>query len=548
MSYILAQFKDPADESLGLNIIACDSTTFRKGRRGLSPFEAELSCVHWALRKEDYYCRGARKIIVCSDAKSLKGFINQDLEKIESERKQKMVEEMLPYRLEIRYVPGAKMELADHGSRYPISFGQHRWIESQPGELGILVRSNRVQSTDLRDPKVEILADIAARDAVYQNNVDHIENQDSLSLVHKSSELKQLASDWDDLSVASLDSGKLILRNNEILIPKEARAQLVHQLHLTHLSYQGMKNLAKGKFFWPGMAAALDKKHKSCEACKIDSISHHDKPHQVIPENMQMLAVGEQISVDFATYNNRNFMVLKDRVSGLIWARPTKNQTTQEAFTSIMEWSHRMGLPHECRTDGGGSFRNRFSDLLKSVGIKHVYTSPYNSKSNGGCERAVRSLKDCLKRDGVKKITQEIMDKLTFNINNHPQPGDVGTAAERFFGRAPRSLLPNSLKRFVDHHKLITNRRDKQTEIALKKGRSCPNSFEIGDRCVVQDILSKRWNIQGTIRAKRASEDGTFRSFVVEKDDGSEILRNSKFLKHEWQPLKPDHVSWADQQ
>ena len=80
MSYILAQFKDPADESLSLNIIACDSTTFRKGRRGLSPFEAELSCVHWALRKEDYYCRGARKIIVCSDAKSLKGFINQDLE------------------------------------------------------------------------------------------------------------------------------------------------------------------------------------------------------------------------------------------------------------------------------------------------------------------------------------------------------------------------------------------------------------------------------------------------------------------------------------
>ena len=74
-----------------------------------------------------------------------------------------------------------------------------------------------------------------------------------------------------------------------------------------------------------------------------------------------------------------------------------------------------MGLPHECRSDGGGSFRNRFTDLLKGVGIKHVYTSPYNSKSNGGCERAVRSLKDCLKRDWVKRITQEIMDKLTFN-------------------------------------------------------------------------------------------------------------------------------------
>ena len=48
--------------------------------------------------------------------------------------------------------------------------------------------------------------------------------------------------------MVSLDSGKLILRNNEILIPKEARAELVHQLHLTHLSYQGMKNSPKGNF------------------------------------------------------------------------------------------------------------------------------------------------------------------------------------------------------------------------------------------------------------------------------------------------------------
>ena len=44
---------------------------------------------------------------------------------------------------------------------------------------------------------------------------------------------------------------------------------------------------------------------------------------------------------------------------------------------------------------------------------------------------------------------------------------------------------------------------------------------------------------------KRASEDGSFRSFIVEKDDGTEILRNSRFLKHQW---KPDHITWADQQ
>ena len=54
---------------------------------------------------------------------------------------------------------------------------------------------------------------------------------------------------------------------------------------------------------------------------------------------MQMLAPGEQISVNFATFNKRNFMVVKDRVSGMIWARATKDQTTNETFMAVMEWS-----------------------------------------------------------------------------------------------------------------------------------------------------------------------------------------------------------------
>ena len=54
MYYVLAQWKDPQDESSGVNIIVCDSATFKKGKRSLSLFEAELSGVHWALTKEDY--------------------------------------------------------------------------------------------------------------------------------------------------------------------------------------------------------------------------------------------------------------------------------------------------------------------------------------------------------------------------------------------------------------------------------------------------------------------------------------------------------------
>ena len=294
-----------------------------------------------------------------------------------------MLEELQPYNLEEKHVPGPRMEFLDHGSRNPISFGQHKVFDSELGALGICVRSNRVMaldSVDVKDLKVETLAAIGAQDESYLRNVEHVENNSDPNNLEKSSELRQLRADWDRLSVVTLDRGKLIVRGDrEILIPPKARKDLVEQLHLTHLSYQGMKSLASKKFFWPGMYAALEKKYVNCQQCRENAISVHDKPYQVIPEGLDMLAPGEQISVDFCIFNGKNILMIKDRVSGLIWGKVTKNQTSQEAFDAIMSWSHRMGIPHECRSDGGGSFRAKFSQMLREVGLNPVHTSPYNS-------------------------------------------------------------------------------------------------------------------------------------------------------------------------
>ena len=177
--------------------------------------------------------------------------------------------------------------------------------------------------------------------------------------------------------------------------------------------------------------------------------------------------------MDFCSYLKQDILMIKDRVSGMIWGKVTRNQTSQEAFSAVMEWSYRVGLPHEVRSDGAGSFRSSFSNLLKDVGINHVHTSPYNSKSNGGVERSVRSLNDVLRRENIKKVTQQRMDETTYLINQHPQD-DSGTPAQRFFGQSPRSCLPNSLTQCVDHTRLIENRKAKQVELALSKGSSAP--------------------------------------------------------------------------
>ena len=89
----------------------------------------------------------------------------------------------------------------------------------------------------------------------------------------------------------------------------------------------------------------------------------------------QLLTPSEQISVDFATYNNKNMLVVKDRVSGLVWAKLSKDQTTDEAFMAIVEWCHKYGIPHSVRSDGRGSFRSRSIEKLKEMRVEHTHTS-----------------------------------------------------------------------------------------------------------------------------------------------------------------------------
>ena len=76
----------------------------------------------------------------------------------------------------------------------------------------------------------------------------------------------------------------------------------------------------------------------------------------------------------------------------------------------------------------------------------------------------------------------------------------------------------HNISRFVDHQKLIENRKLKQVEISKKKGCSSPHDFQSGDKLVIQDNVSKRWNIPGDITERRIAEAGTSRRFLVVKE------------------------------
>ena len=328
-----------------------------------------------------------------------------------------------------------------------------------------------------------------------------------------------------------MDNGKpLIIRNGcEVLIPKKGRNEVIEILHQTHLETDSMKRLARHKFFWPKFGKDIEMRYKNCKECKENAIS---KPHksEMIPPDLTLLAPGEEIQVDYASFGNKKMIVMKDRASGFLNVVETKNQTTEEAMKAIHEWSFTYGLPHVVRSDGGPAFRKGFSSYLEGMGILHKLSSPYNSQSNGLAERGVRQIKDVLQKK-KEKVNKQDLKKIVFDINNHVQRGE-GSAAERFFKRAPRSNLPNSVNREIDHRNLISNRHKKQEKIACAKGRKSKDHFVVGDEVVIQHPQTKRWNIEGVIEEERVAEDENTYSYIINLKEGGSTLRNRRFLKH----------------
>ena len=119
-----------------------------------------------------------------------------------------------------------------------------------------------------------------------------------------------------------------------------------------------------------------------------------------------------------------------------------------------------------------------------------------------------------------------------FSINNHIQP-EGGSAAERFFRRGVKSKLPNSIIRQLDHNALIKQRSDKQVRIAQQKGRSSKDQFIPEDRVIIQDMLSKRWTIKGTVKQVRIAQDKSIQSFKTESGDGTLFVKSKSYVKND---------------
>ena len=81
---------------------------------------------------------------------------------------------------------------------------------------------------------------------------------------------------------------------------------------------------------------------------------------------------------------------LQSKKYSAVTATNINDQSTKAVIDILESWFNVLGWPSSIRSDGGPQFCGPFCDWCQTNNIKHELSAPYNPKSNGLAESAVK--------------------------------------------------------------------------------------------------------------------------------------------------------------
>lgn len=141
------------------------------------------------------------------------------------------------------------------------------------------------------------------------------------------------------------------------------------------------------------------------------------------------------------TKGNRFILTIMDQGSRYPEAFALRRVTAPDIARCLTELFSRFGLPEEILSDNGPNLTSHLiSELLSSLKISHIKTTPYRPQSNGMLERWHRDLKRMLSKlsMGDRKKWDEWLPYALFAARDSPHSATGFTPFELMFGREVR--------------------------------------------------------------------------------------------------------------
>lgn len=476
-------------------LIQCGSCSLTTAQQNYATVELECSAIQWAINKCYFYLRGLPGFKVITDHRPLVGIFDKPLSSLANARLQRMRENLVAYSFTVEWSAGKTHLIADALSRAPYFPAEE--------ESDIVVRS----VVNSKDPALRLVIDNV--DQEYRELRHRVQSGRPLS-----DRLGHFKALFDTLRV---EDG-ILLSGDCLLIPRPARPRVLDLLHASHSGMNKTLTLAKQLYVWPGLPNDVKNRIAGCSSCLMYLPSQSNQPILSDSASFPM----DKVSVDLFELENRHYIILVDRFSGYPFVHRLASLTTSAICEVLIMWFYEYGFPKHLKGDNGPQFRDQFDSFCRDFNIMNETSSPYNPRSNGLAEAAVKSVKNLMKKVGSN---QKTFREALFAWRLTPR-SDGFSPFFGFFGRNPRSLLPDVRDPPLVSKEFAEAREKTRNDSVMAAGGKNLVPLSVGDSVAFQSPTSKTWFPDGII--DKVLPGG--RSYVVKTSSGS-YRRNRVFLR-----------------
>ena len=272
--------------------------------------------VAWGLEQTRYFTQGCDDLLVVTDHKPLVKILgDRTLDEITNSRLFRLKQRTLPWRFEIRHLPGKSNHTADAASRNPSPSSQtDSSLLGSPNNPDLA--ESALMATIYKDTRElgTLSWSLIAKETALDTSLSHLLNlikQGDPTLAHSHPSLEPF---WPICESVYVQEGA-ILYQDRVIIPLSLRRQVLQHLHAAHQGTSTMEQRARAIVYWPGMSKDIRNTRETCADCNRNAPSQAATPP--IPSSPSSTPF-EAVFADFFSHGGHQYLVVGDRLSGWV--------------------------------------------------------------------------------------------------------------------------------------------------------------------------------------------------------------------------------------